>query len=69
MNYFSKDNSVQYVHGAVDRVHGRSSQGLRSQLNEDHPIPRLRQRLKHEGVHFLGCQNHNGRLRFYEPRI
>jgi hypothetical protein len=55
MNYFSKDNSVEYVYGAVDRVHDRGSQGLQSQLNEDRPIPDLRQRLKHEGVHFLGC--------------
>jgi hypothetical protein len=48
---------------------GRGSQGLRSQLNEDHPIPDLRSRLKREGVRFLGRGNRDGRLRFYEPKI
>jgi hypothetical protein len=42
MNYFPKDNPVEYVHGAVDQVHGRGSKGVRSQLNEDRPIPNLR---------------------------
>jgi hypothetical protein len=69
LNYFSEDKCVKYVHGAVDRVHDHSSQGLWSQVNEDRPIPDMRRRLKDEGVRFLGCQGHDGQLRFYERRV
>jgi hypothetical protein len=31
--YFPKDNSVEYVHGTVDRVHRRRLMGLRTSLN------------------------------------
>jgi hypothetical protein len=35
---------------------GHGSQGLRSQLNEDRPIPDLQQRLKREGYVFSAVE-------------
>jgi hypothetical protein len=41
-NYFPYEKSIEYVHGAVVRVHRRWLMGLRTSLNGDRWLPDLR---------------------------
>jgi hypothetical protein len=45
MNYFPKDNSVEYIHGTVDRVHWRRLTGLWTSLNAGRWLPDQRLKL------------------------
>jgi hypothetical protein len=46
MKLFLKENSVELVHGTVDRVHGPRFTEPTKPINEDRPILDLRSRLK-----------------------